>query len=280
MARIKKAGGRRAFGIRRHQRGALDRGRGRGHEALRPADVLVSNAGIGIAVPTITEMSLEDWRRQTAINLDGVFLSVKPACRRCARPAAAPSSMMSSLAGLRGAAGLSGYCATKAASGCSPRRSRWSARRSATASASTRCIPASSTRRSGQDPDRSAQAPAERADRSGGAGENGDAAGRAGACRRIAQGVLYLASDASRYVTGRDSSSTAGWMRVAIRAETRSSSRHCGSEAKAIHASAFADAGLRPPSVAELSRKSVAFVDDGGGSYPPCLNRASTFSPP
>src|SRR5215468_4216605 len=40
-------------------------------------DILVSNAGIGIAVPSIVEMSLADWRRQTAINLDGVFLSVK-----------------------------------------------------------------------------------------------------------------------------------------------------------------------------------------------------------
>jgi NAD(P)-dependent dehydrogenase (short-subunit alcohol dehydrogenase family) len=48
-------------------------------------DVLVSNAGIAIGVPSITEMSLEDWRRQTAINLDGVFLSVKhclPAMRK------------------------------------------------------------------------------------------------------------------------------------------------------------------------------------------------------
>ncbi len=40
-------------------------------------DILVSNAGIGISVPSIVDMSLEDWRRQTAINLDGVFLSVK-----------------------------------------------------------------------------------------------------------------------------------------------------------------------------------------------------------
>jgi NAD(P)-dependent dehydrogenase (short-subunit alcohol dehydrogenase family) len=48
-------------------------------------DVLVSNAGIGIAVPSITDMTLEDWRRQNAINLDGVFLSVKhclPAMRK------------------------------------------------------------------------------------------------------------------------------------------------------------------------------------------------------
>src|ERR1043166_3124181 len=48
-------------------------------------DILVSNAGIGIGAPTIVEMTLEDWRRQTAINLDGVFLSVKhclPAMRK------------------------------------------------------------------------------------------------------------------------------------------------------------------------------------------------------
>ena len=36
-----------------------------------------SNAGIGIGVPSITEMSLEDWRRETAIILDGVFRWMK-----------------------------------------------------------------------------------------------------------------------------------------------------------------------------------------------------------
>jgi NAD(P)-dependent dehydrogenase (short-subunit alcohol dehydrogenase family) len=39
-------------------------------------DVMVANAGIGILCKAI-EMSLADWRRQTAVNLDGVFLSVK-----------------------------------------------------------------------------------------------------------------------------------------------------------------------------------------------------------
>jgi NAD(P)-dependent dehydrogenase (short-subunit alcohol dehydrogenase family) len=81
-------------------------------------DILVSNAGIGIAVPSITEMSLSDWRRQTAINLDGVFLSVKhclPLMRKTSTQKNNSGSiiMMSSLAGLRGAANLSGYCATK-----------------------------------------------------------------------------------------------------------------------------------------------------------------------
>jgi NAD(P)-dependent dehydrogenase (short-subunit alcohol dehydrogenase family) len=39
-------------------------------------NILVSNAGIGVAAASIVDMTLADWRRQTAINLDGVFLSV------------------------------------------------------------------------------------------------------------------------------------------------------------------------------------------------------------
>ena len=74
-------------------------------------DVMVANAGIGIMCKAV-EMSLADWRRQTAVNLDGVFLSVKyavPAMRR----AGGGSIITSSVAGLRGSAGLTGYCATK-----------------------------------------------------------------------------------------------------------------------------------------------------------------------
>ena len=47
-------------------------------------DILVANAGIGIMGPAV-DMSLADWRRQMAVNVDGVFLTVKygiPAMRR------------------------------------------------------------------------------------------------------------------------------------------------------------------------------------------------------
>ena len=47
-------------------------------------DIVVANAGIAIFGPLVT-MSLADWRRQTAVNLDGVFLTIKhtvPALRR------------------------------------------------------------------------------------------------------------------------------------------------------------------------------------------------------
>ena len=36
-------------------------------------DIMVANAGIGI-MGNIVDMSLKDWRRQMAINVDGVFL--------------------------------------------------------------------------------------------------------------------------------------------------------------------------------------------------------------
>jgi NAD(P)-dependent dehydrogenase (short-subunit alcohol dehydrogenase family) len=78
-------------------------------------DILVANAGIGIMGPVI-DMSLADWRRQMAINVDGVFLSVKyciPTMRRGGRGGSIV--MLSSVAGLRGSAGLAGYSASKGA---------------------------------------------------------------------------------------------------------------------------------------------------------------------
>jgi NAD(P)-dependent dehydrogenase (short-subunit alcohol dehydrogenase family) len=77
--------------------------------------VLVANAGIAV-MAAVFDMTLADWRRQTAVNLDGVFLSVKhavPAMRRAGRGGSVV--LMSSVAGLRGSAGLAGYSATKGA---------------------------------------------------------------------------------------------------------------------------------------------------------------------
>ena len=78
-------------------------------------DVLVANAGIAI-IASITEMSLADWRRQTAVNIDGVFLAAKhgiPLMRKSGQGGSIV--MISSVAGLRGSAGLAGYSATKGA---------------------------------------------------------------------------------------------------------------------------------------------------------------------
>jgi NAD(P)-dependent dehydrogenase (short-subunit alcohol dehydrogenase family) len=75
-------------------------------------DFMVANAGIGIMVP-LAEMTLADWQRQQAINLDGVFLSIKHAIPAMKKAGGGSIVLMSSVAGLRGAPGLAAYSATK-----------------------------------------------------------------------------------------------------------------------------------------------------------------------
>lgn len=75
-------------------------------------DVMVANACIGIMCRAV-EMTLADRRRQTAVNLGGVFLSVKYAVPALRRAGGGSIIITSSTAGLRGSPGLAGYCATK-----------------------------------------------------------------------------------------------------------------------------------------------------------------------
>ncbi|MDZ7827042.1 MAG: SDR family NAD(P)-dependent oxidoreductase [Gammaproteobacteria bacterium] len=75
-------------------------------------DVLVNNAGIAVAGPVET-MSLADWRRQTAVNLDGVFLGVRAVLPSMKVAGNGAIINISSVAGLKGAPLLAGYCATK-----------------------------------------------------------------------------------------------------------------------------------------------------------------------
>jgi NAD(P)-dependent dehydrogenase (short-subunit alcohol dehydrogenase family) len=166
-------------------------------------DIMVSNAGIGIAVPSIVDMTLSDWRKQNAINLDGVFLSVKHCLPLMRKTGGGSIVMMSSLAGLRGAPGLSAYSATK---GGVRLFAKSIAMECAAAGDGIRVnsvhpgiidtpiwgkIPTGATG-AGQnapiDPEERARLVAP--------------LGRAGHAAEIASGVLYLASDASRYVTG------------------------------------------------------------------------------
>jgi len=77
-------------------------------------DILVNNAGIGLGGP-VTEMSLDDWRRQQAINVDGVFLGVKHSLPLMRASGGGSIINMSSVAGMKGSANMSAYCATKGA---------------------------------------------------------------------------------------------------------------------------------------------------------------------
>jgi NAD(P)-dependent dehydrogenase (short-subunit alcohol dehydrogenase family) len=77
-------------------------------------DGLVNNAGIGLS-GSVVDMILADWRRQMAINVDSVFLGVKHALPLMRGTGGGSIVNMSSIAGLRGSANVSGYCSTKAA---------------------------------------------------------------------------------------------------------------------------------------------------------------------
>ncbi|MEQ9002565.1 MAG: glucose 1-dehydrogenase [Pseudomonadales bacterium] len=75
-------------------------------------DVLVNNAGIGIAA-SIVEMTLDDWRRQQAVNLDGVFLGIKHGIPLLRDSGGGSIINVSSVAGIKGSPLLAAYNATK-----------------------------------------------------------------------------------------------------------------------------------------------------------------------
>ena len=77
-------------------------------------DILVNNAGIGLGGPVL-EMTLADFQRQTAVNVDGVFLGVKHSIPLMRLGGGGSIINMSSVAGLKGSPNLAGYCATKGA---------------------------------------------------------------------------------------------------------------------------------------------------------------------
>jgi NAD(P)-dependent dehydrogenase (short-subunit alcohol dehydrogenase family) len=77
-------------------------------------DIMVANAGIAVFGPALT-MSLADFRRQNAVNVEGVFLSIRHAAPAMRRGGGGSIVVMSSVAGLRGSANLAAYSATKGA---------------------------------------------------------------------------------------------------------------------------------------------------------------------
>jgi NAD(P)-dependent dehydrogenase (short-subunit alcohol dehydrogenase family) len=173
-------------------------------------DVLVNNAGIAIAGP-VTELSLDEWRRQQAINLDGVFLGVKHALPLMRASGGGSIINMSSLAGLKGAAGLTAYCATKGgvrlftkavAMECAAARDNVRVNSVHPGIIETPIWGGIATGLAGDSP--------LIASGSGGANmPDLDAmstvivpVGKKGLPEDIAQGVLFLASDDSRYMTG------------------------------------------------------------------------------
>jgi len=87
-------------------------------EAFGGLDVLVNNAGIEIAKPLL-QMTIEEWRRMHAINVEGLFLGTKNAIGAMIAEGNGGRGgsiiNLSSVAGLVGVPGFAGYCASKGA---------------------------------------------------------------------------------------------------------------------------------------------------------------------
>jgi len=80
----------------------------------RRLDILVAAAGISRAAP-VADMSLGEWRAVLSVNLDGAFLAVR-ACVPMMRKAGGGSIVLvSSVSGIRAAPGASAYAASKSA---------------------------------------------------------------------------------------------------------------------------------------------------------------------
>ena len=77
-------------------------------------DILVNNAGISFAKP-VTEMTLSEWQRVMAVNLDGVFLGTKHGVRAMRKGTGGSIINVASASGLKASPGASAYCASKAA---------------------------------------------------------------------------------------------------------------------------------------------------------------------
>jgi NAD(P)-dependent dehydrogenase (short-subunit alcohol dehydrogenase family) len=83
-------------------------------------DCVIANAGIGGGARSFSEMSLEVWRRVHAVNEEGVFFTLREACKHMVARAGkgdAGGSLVgvASLAGLEGAGRNEAYSATKGA---------------------------------------------------------------------------------------------------------------------------------------------------------------------
>jgi len=163
-------------------------------------DILVNNAGIAITGSVLT-MTLADWRRQQAINLDGVFLGTKHSLPLMRASGGGSIINISSLAGLKGSPTLAGYCATKGGV------------RLFTKAVAMECAGARDNVRVNSIHPGLIETPIWNAIIPGLAGgsnapnldaisEQGVPTGKKGLPEDIAAGVLFLASDESRYMTG------------------------------------------------------------------------------
>ncbi len=177
-------------------------------EKFKALHILVNNAAICMSKPLL-DMTFDSWRRQMAVNLDGLFLGTKAVLPLMTESGGGSIVNLSSVAGLRGVPGMSGYCASKGgvrmftkavALECAQARNNIRINSVHPGSIETPIwlklgnegdLPASDARRNS---DVMADIRA--------AGAAATPVGHSGVPEDIAAGILYLVSDGARFVTG------------------------------------------------------------------------------
>ncbi|TAK79245.1 MAG: SDR family NAD(P)-dependent oxidoreductase, partial [Gammaproteobacteria bacterium] len=81
-------------------------------EKYHKLNILVNNAGIAFG-GSITKLSIEEWRRLMAVNLDGVFLGTKHAIPFMQKSGGGSIVNVSSAAGIVGSPTAAAYCTSK-----------------------------------------------------------------------------------------------------------------------------------------------------------------------
>jgi 3(or 17)beta-hydroxysteroid dehydrogenase len=172
---------------------------------LQKLDVLVNNAGIQY-VKELEDTPLEDWRRLMSISLDGVFLGTKHAIRAMRDTGGGSIINISSVVGIVGTVdSTSAYCAAKGGV------------RAFTKAAALECskagrnynIRVNSVHPGAMETPMIADMLQDRVIRE--TVEKAHPLGTLGKPIDIAYGVLYLASDESRMVTGAEMVIDGGW---------------------------------------------------------------------
>lgn len=160
-------------------------------------DVLVNNAGIGLH-RSVTEMTLAEWRLVQAVNSDGVFLGCKHAIPVMRAGGGGSIVNVASVAGKVGAPQMSAYCASKGAVTLFTKAlameaayGRWNIRVNSVHPAYVETALVQAHINGSREPEKTRRFL-----------ESLHPIGHMGAVEDVAQAILYLASDESKFTTG------------------------------------------------------------------------------